>query len=94
MAALEKTAVVLLSGGLDSATVLAMARSQGYACHALSISYGQRHQVELAAARKVATALGGGRPQDHVPRFAGIWRLSTDRRYSCTPRPLAGVDGR
>jgi 7-cyano-7-deazaguanine synthase in queuosine biosynthesis len=45
MAALEKTAVVLLSGGLDSATVLAMARSQGYICHALTISYGQRHQV-------------------------------------------------
>lgn len=58
MAASEKTAVVLLSGGLDSATVLAMARAQGYVCHALTISYGQRHQVELTAARKVAMVLG------------------------------------
>jgi 7-cyano-7-deazaguanine synthase len=51
-------AVVLLSGGLDSATVLAMARQQGYACHALSIDYGQRHRAELDAAANVARALG------------------------------------
>jgi 7-cyano-7-deazaguanine synthase len=51
-------AVVLLSGGLDSATVLAIARERGYACHALSMDYGQRHQPELAAARRVAAALG------------------------------------
>jgi 7-cyano-7-deazaguanine synthase len=51
-------AVVLLSGGLDSATCLALARSQGYACHALSCDYGQRHGAELAAARRVAQALG------------------------------------
>ena len=51
-------AVVLLSGGLDSATVLAMARAQGYACHALSLDYGQRHRAELAAARRVADAIG------------------------------------
>lgn len=54
----EKHAVVLLSGGLDSATVLAMARSQGYLCHALSVNYGQRHHAELAAAQRVAQALG------------------------------------
>ncbi|MCG6966716.1 MAG: 7-cyano-7-deazaguanine synthase QueC [Chromatiaceae bacterium] len=53
-----RKAVVLLSGGLDSATALAMARSQGYACHALSLDYGQRHHAELAAARRVAAALG------------------------------------
>ena len=53
-----KRAVVLLSGGLDSATVLAMARQQGFACHALSVDYGQRHLAELAAARRVAAALG------------------------------------
>lgn len=53
-----KRAVVLLSGGLDSATVLAMARTQGYACYALSVDYGQRHHSELAAAQRVATALG------------------------------------
>ncbi len=51
-------AVVLLSGGLDSATVLAIARERGYACHALSFRYGQRHAVELAAAARVARALG------------------------------------
>src|SRR5947209_579460 len=51
-------AVVLLSGGLDSATVLALARQQGFACHALTVAYGQRHAVELEAARNVARALG------------------------------------
>ena len=53
-----RKAVILLSGGLDSATVLAMARADGFACHALSLDYGQRHRAELAAARRVATALG------------------------------------
>jgi len=52
-----KPAVVLLSGGLDSATVLALARSQGFVCHALSVDYGQRHLAELAAADRVARAL-------------------------------------
>ena len=51
-------AIVLLSGGLDSATALAVARSGGYGCNALSIDYGQRHQSELAAARRVAASLG------------------------------------
>ena len=54
----EKLAVVLLSGGLDSATVLAVARDRGFACHALSFDYGQRHRFELDAARKLARALG------------------------------------
>src|SRR5215831_7113151 len=53
-----KSSVVLLSGGLDSATALAVARGEGYRCHALTISYGQRHAVELEAARRVAAALG------------------------------------
>ncbi|MFZ2163402.1 MAG: 7-cyano-7-deazaguanine synthase QueC [Sideroxyarcus sp.] len=53
-----KRAVVLLSGGLDSATVLAMARAQGFECFALSVDYGQRHHAELAAAQRVANALG------------------------------------
>ncbi len=53
-----KNAVVLLSGGLDSATVLAMARAQGFSCYALSVDYGQRHHSELAAAQRVARALG------------------------------------
>lgn len=51
-------AVVLLSGGLDSATTLALARAQGFACHALSLDYGQRHRAELHAAARVAQALG------------------------------------
>ena len=51
-------AVVLLSGGLDSATALAWARAQGYECYALSVAYGQRHQAELDAAARVAQALG------------------------------------
>ena len=51
-------AVILLSGGLDSATVLAMAKAEGRVCHALSITYGQRHEVELLAARRVAERAG------------------------------------
>jgi len=51
-------AVVLLSGGLDSATTLAIARAEGYECYALSCSYGQKHRAELGAARAVAAALG------------------------------------
>ena len=53
-----KNAVILLSGGLDSATVLAMARQQGFNCYALSVDYGQRHHAELDAARRVSMALG------------------------------------
>jgi 7-cyano-7-deazaguanine synthase len=51
-------AVVLLSGGLDSAVTLASARHEGYACHALTLDYGQRHRAEIDAARRVAEALG------------------------------------
>lgn len=51
-------AVVLLSGGLDSATVLAMARADGLECHALTLDYGQRHRAELVAAARVAAAMG------------------------------------
>jgi 7-cyano-7-deazaguanine synthase len=54
----DRRAVVLLSGGLDSATALAIAHQQGYSTYALSVRYGQRHQVELEAATRVAAALG------------------------------------
>jgi 7-cyano-7-deazaguanine synthase len=53
-----KPAVVLLSGGLDSATVLAWMRREGFACHALSFRYGQRHSIELARAAELARTLG------------------------------------
>lgn len=55
---ISKNAVVLLSGGLDSTTVLAVAQRDGYRCHALSFDYGQRHDVELEAAKRVAAAFG------------------------------------
>ena len=58
MTTASKPAVILLSGGLDSATVLAIAKSQGFACYALSFRYGQRHAWELEAAKRVAASLG------------------------------------
>lgn len=57
-AEVNKPAVVLLSGGLDSATTLAVARREGFACHALTFDYGQRHRIELDAAGRIAQALG------------------------------------
>ena len=60
-------AVILLSGGLDSATCLALARQQGFECYALSVAYGQRHAAEIAAARRVAIALGA-----HEHRLAHV----------------------
>ncbi|WP_017938741.1 7-cyano-7-deazaguanine synthase QueC [Zestomonas thermotolerans] len=54
----KKRAVILLSGGLDSATVLALAKAQGYACYTMSFDYGQRHRAELQAAERVAQQLG------------------------------------
>lgn len=53
-----KKAVILLSGGLDSATVLAMAKSEGFSCHAMSFQYGQRHSYELECAQNIAKAWG------------------------------------
>ncbi len=58
MADTARKAVVLVSGGLDSATVLAAALQQGYACYAISFDYGQRHRAELDAADRISTALG------------------------------------
>ena len=54
----DKKAVVLLSGGLDSATILAQAKAAGFACYSMSFDYGQRHRVELQAAERVAAQLG------------------------------------
>ncbi|UCF14966.1 MAG: 7-cyano-7-deazaguanine synthase QueC [Phycisphaerales bacterium] len=54
----EQKAVILLSGGLDSATTLALARKEGFRCHALTFSYGQRHEREIEAAKRVAESIG------------------------------------
>ncbi|MHC4738103.1 MAG: 7-cyano-7-deazaguanine synthase, partial [Planctomycetota bacterium] len=54
----NKKSVILLSGGIDSATVLAIAHSEGYHCSALTFRYGQRHQQEIEAAKKTAVSLG------------------------------------
>jgi 7-cyano-7-deazaguanine synthase len=62
-----KRAIVLLSGGLDSATVLAMAVAHGFECYALSVHYGQRHSAELDAARRIAASLGA-----HEHRVMGV----------------------
>lgn len=55
---IKKAAVVLVSGGMDSAVTLAIARERGFACHALSVAYGQRHSSELVAAARLADTLG------------------------------------
>ena len=68
----NRRAVVLLSGGLDSATTLAIARSQGFICHAVSFDYGQRHRAELVAADRVARAVGSSEHRTMRIDFAGI----------------------
>lgn len=83
-------AVVLLSGGLDSATVLAIARGDGFETYALSIAYGQRHAAELDAARRVAASLGAKRHEIvelDLSRFGGS--ALTD---SSIPVPVEGED--
>ena len=92
MAAAEAHAVVLLSGGLDSATALAIARERGFACHALSVDYGQRHAAELDAARRVARA--GGACEHRVMRvdLAGIGGSAlTDRAIAVPESPSEGI---
>jgi 7-cyano-7-deazaguanine synthase len=85
-------AIVLLSGGLDSATALAIARSQNFECYALSIEYGQRHSAELDAARRVAAAAG---VRDHrVMRvdLAGIGGSAlTDTSIAVPESPTTGI---
>jgi 7-cyano-7-deazaguanine synthase len=68
----DQHAVVLLSGGLDSATTLAIAHQQGFVCHAVSFDYGQRHRAELVAADRVARALGAAEHRTMRIDFAGI----------------------
>ncbi len=87
-----KDAVVLLSGGLDSATVLAMARNEGYGCHALSVDYGQRHHAELAAATRVARALGAIEHRViHIDLTAFGGSALTDTRIAVPEHPSTGI---
>jgi 7-cyano-7-deazaguanine synthase len=85
-------AVVLLSGGLDSATTFAIARSEVDACYALTIDYGQRHRVEIDAAKRVARALGA---TDHrVAKFDLSWiggSALTDPAIDVPRQPTAGI---
>ena len=87
-----KKAVVLLSGGLDSATVLAQARKQGYQCYALSVDYGQRHHAELDAAENVSLALGATQHRViHVDLTAFGGSALTDMNLSVPEQPSTGI---
>ena len=85
-------AVVLLSGGLDSATTLAIARSEGYTCYCLSMDYGQRHGSELEAAQRVAAALGANEHRTiklDLTAFGGS--ALTDEKIAVPTTPSAGI---
>jgi len=87
-----RSAVVLLSGGLDSATVLAIARAEGWRCHALSIDYGQRHRVELEAAARVARALGAAEHRIVRVDIAGFGGSAlTDTSIAVPDAPSEGI---
>jgi 7-cyano-7-deazaguanine synthase len=89
---LGSRAIVLLSGGLDSATVLAMARARGYECYALSVEYGQRHGAELNAAIRVAGALGAREHRVMRVDLGGIGGSAlTDAAISVPESPTAGI---
>jgi 7-cyano-7-deazaguanine synthase len=85
-------AVVLVSGGLDSATTLAIAREQGFECYALSVDYGQRHAAELDAAMRVAGALGAREHRIMRVDLAGIGGSAlTDTSIAVPEQPTAGI---
>jgi 7-cyano-7-deazaguanine synthase len=87
-----KRAVVLLSGGLDSATVLAMAHAQGFQTYALSVHYGQRHGAELEAAKRVAAALGANEHRIMGVDLAGIGGSAlTDASLAVPESPTSGI---
>jgi len=90
--ALPRRAVVLLSGGLDSATALAWAHHQGYRCYALSVAYGQRHEVELAAARIIASRYGASEHRTMRVDFAGIGGSAlTDPSIAVPEQATSGI---
>ena len=85
-------AVVLLSGGLDSATALAIARERGFACHALSVDYGQRHAAEIVAARRVARSRGAQEHRIMRVDLAGIGGSAlTDASIAVPEQPTSGI---
>lgn len=85
-------AIVLLSGGLDSATALAMARAQGFECRTLAVSYGQRHAAELAAAGRISVLLGAvEHRQMHVDLAAIGGSALTDASIAVPERPGSGI---
>jgi 7-cyano-7-deazaguanine synthase len=85
-------AVVLVSGGLDSATCLAIARAEGFACHALSFAYGQRHTAELEAAARVATALGAVEQRVmHIDLGSFGGSALTDPSIPVPDAPVSGI---
>jgi 7-cyano-7-deazaguanine synthase len=85
-------AVVLLSGGLDSATTLGVARAQGFECCALSVDYGQRHRAELDAARLIAARLGAREHRIMGVDLAGIGGSAlTDAALPVPERPSIGI---
>ena len=87
-----KKAVVLLSGGMDSATVLAMAKAEGFDCYCLTVDYGQRHRAELAAAAHVARALGAAGHRLVKLDLAAIGGSAlTDRTIAVPEAPTAGI---
>jgi 7-cyano-7-deazaguanine synthase len=85
----NKRAIVLLSGGLDSATVLAIARSQNYECYALSVAYGQRHHAELNAALEIAKLLGAQEHRTMRVDLAGIGGSALTDASMALPEALA-----
>ena len=87
-----KRAIVLLSGGLDSATVLAIALQRGFECHAMSFDYGQRHRVEIDAARRVADALGATSHRIVTIDLAAFGGSAlTDRSIAVPESPTSGI---
>ncbi|HEX2494452.1 MAG TPA: 7-cyano-7-deazaguanine synthase QueC [Steroidobacter sp.] len=85
-------AVILLSGGLDSATTLAIARSEGFECYALSIDYGQRHRAELQAAERIAKALRAVEHRTQRVDLGGIGGSAlTDARIAVPETPQIGI---
>jgi 7-cyano-7-deazaguanine synthase len=85
-------AVVLLSGGLDSTTALAIARSQGFDCHALTVRYGQLHAVELDAARRVAATLGAAQHQVLALDLAPLARSALTSADVAVPKDRSLAD--